>query len=191
MLGATRGYCRVRQLREQRGGREERSSIGIVAGGGRATRRPGRRRGRSRRRPAVRDASIASSVALTALVNNAGILELQMRVERDGRRAAYTACSRPTSPARSSARARRSGGCRRGMADAGGAHRQRVVSGRAPGLARRVRRLRGVEGRDRHVHRWARARGRRPRAFASMRCARASSTPTSTQAAECPTASNA
>ena len=80
-----------------------------------------------RRRAARPTSSVCSRPAIaelgrpTALVNNAGMLETQMRVEHMERRAAAARASPPTSSARSCARAKRCGACRRSRGGPGGA----------------------------------------------------------------------
>ena len=80
-LAAQRGYAVCVNYREPR--RPPTPSSRDIERGGRHA--PiavaGRRRRRSRRRPAVRSRATGRSARSTALVNNAGILETQMRVE--------------------------------------------------------------------------------------------------------------
>ena len=117
--GSPRARLRgVRELSSRAEAAADAVVAAIDAAGGRAIAVAGRRR-RSRptscgcSRPATRELG-----TLTALVNNAGILETQMRVEAMDARAAAARLSPPTSSARSSARARRCAACRRGTAAA-------------------------------------------------------------------------
>ena len=142
-----------------------------------------RRCGRCSRR------STATLPPLGGLVNNAGVVDLAGARRRDERRAARSACSRSTSSAASTARARRSGACRRATAARGRRDRQRLVGGGQARRARAVRRLRRRQGRDRRPSRSASPRKSRAKASASTRSGPASSRPTSTPPAATPTAS--
>ena len=137
---------------------------------------------RSRRRPAVRDLRRASSARSTALVNNAGILETQMRVEAmDAARLQRVFATNVVGSFLCAREAVRRMSTRHG--GRGGAIVNLSSARRPPRRARRVRRLRRLEGRDRHLHHRPGAGSRAGRHPRQRRARRASSTPRCTPAA--------